>query len=284
MPSRTDAIARLLSPQADLGGLLAVAVIRDTRGIALGEAERFNCFPASPLCTVTWVAEGRLHRVDETGSIDSTPLPPMFVGGPYHRPLVSWSPGGVHAMTVAVFPDAWSRVTGVAAASLADRFDALDAVLAGEMLQIFRDVLDVDDFTAGFDRLQDRLRSCARAGAAGPSETPPPRLADWTQALAARAAGVGRPDSVRTAQRRVKAWTGQTLRELNLHARLESLLDAGGVRSRGLAEIAADAGYADQSHMGREVRRHTGQSPVRMRSLVKSDPRYWIYRALAARR
>ncbi|MCC2102287.1 MAG: AraC family transcriptional regulator [Hyphomicrobiales bacterium] len=105
------------------------------------------------------------------------------------------------------------------------------------------------------------------------------RLEDWTRSLAARA--FVRIGSSRQSQRRIKGWTGLSLRELRRYARVESLSRAG---KKKLAQTALDAGYADQSHMGREVRSVTGETPARIARLIETDERYWVYRLFAARR
>ena len=44
------------------------------------------------------------------------------------------------------------------------------------------------------------------------------------------------------------------------------------------ADVAADTGYADQSHLCRETRRVTGFPPEELRRLIHEDERFWIYR------
>jgi len=45
------------------------------------------------------------------------------------------------------------------------------------------------------------------------------------------------------------------------------------------ANIAAEAGYADQSHFCRELRRHTGFSPQQLWRLVPQEEDLWVYKA-----
>lgn len=47
-----------------------------------------------------------------------------------------------------------------------------------------------------------------------------------------------------------------------------------------LAGLAGDLGFADQSHMGREVRRLTGLSPARLNGLIATHEAFWFYRLL----
>jgi AraC-like DNA-binding protein len=283
-PDRTDSHAYLILPRTSLSSLLFAAIVRDTRGVQLTADEQFNFFPASPLCAVTWVREGSIHLVDAAGTIDLVPLPKIFATGPCSRPLVSWSASPVYAMSVGIYPDAWGVLTGVDATGLSDRSRRLDEVLAGDLLEIFNAIAETDDFRAGFDLIQARLEGLWWE--VRPKHFAPwLRLENWTRALAARAVVSGTGHSARQIQRRIRSWTGHSLRELRLHARVEGLFARS--RSAGqnvsLAEVAADAGYADQSHMGREVRRITGVSPARMKGLIRTDKRYWFYRLLGKR-
>ena len=47
-----------------------------------------------------------------------------------------------------------------------------------------------------------------------------------------------------------------------------------------LATLASEAGFSDQSHMGREIRRITGLSPGRFDKLLAHDEAFWFYRLL----
>ena len=143
---------------------------------------------------------------------------------------------------------------------------------------------DSDDFQSASVLLQARLESFWRH--------PRPnhramiaRLEDRTRALAARAAIDGAGSSLRQIRRRIGSSTSQSLRNLRLHARTEKLFtripSAG--HNTGLTEIAAEQGYADQSHMGREVRRITGASPARIEELIQTDIRDWFYRLFRRR-
>src|SRR5262249_3141917 len=65
-------------------------------------------------------------------------------------------------------------------------------------------------------------------------------------------------------------------------ARVEDalLLAAHSTQSRvNWASIAADAGYADQSHLCRELRRYTGFSPRQLSRCVPNQEDLWVYQA-----
>lgn len=102
--------SRLLLPSPDLAGCVFAAIERDTRGIALSRQDRFNHFPASPLIALTLVLEGTLNFVQSDGT--AVAMPSLFVAGAQNTPSVSFSDGPVHVLTIAIFPDAWMRLTG----------------------------------------------------------------------------------------------------------------------------------------------------------------------------
>src|SRR5215475_4364390 len=45
------------------------------------------------------------------------------------------------------------------------------------------------------------------------------------------------------------------------------------------ASIAAEAGYADQSHLCRELRRYTGFSPQQLWRCLPNEEDLWVYKA-----
>jgi AraC-like DNA-binding protein len=64
--------------------------------------------------------------------------------------------------------------------------------------------------------------------------------------------------------------TGVTLRRYRIRLRTVAALDAlADDRSRGLAAIAAELGFADQAHLTRTLREETGQPPGRLRALLR---------------
>jgi AraC-like DNA-binding protein len=81
----------------------------------------------------------------------------------------------------------------------------------------------------------------------------------------------------------VKRWAGLPLRELRGMARSEqAFFDAvvakaqtGSIR---WADVAADNGYADQSHLCRATRRITGFSPETLREGIEREEAFWAYR------
>ena len=277
-------VARLRLPRPALGACIYLGVERDTRALNLSDAQRFNHYPATPLPTVSWVFEGQLHLVDmgPSGSITfSAVLPALTFSGPRPRPTSSWSPGPVHAMTVAFYPDALHRLFKIRAHEFIGQTVPLGCLLEGSLLDRFIEVGRAGGMDP-FVQLEETLRAMWH-DASGAAALP--TLRAWVQSMAVRAAFTRPGAGLRRAQRRFKDWTGHSHRDLQLYVRTERAMVGAtlesGPQSPNLASVAAEAGYADQSHLGREVRRVTGWSPGRLGELMKTEEPFWFYRLLS---
>ena len=279
-----------MPPRASLAGCLFGAIVRDTRHLSLDDAHRFNFFPASPLCTLSWFFEGASHLASFAGdgsiAIDEAPAQTAFIAGPQRRPMISWNPGAVHAMTVAFYPDAWNALFEGDVGAYVDRTAPFDEVARGPMLDFLRGVMQHGDAEERFRRLEDGLEPIWRQARPAGRATAH-WLHDWTRALALRAATSTAGQSARQIQRRIKSWTGLNRRELDALARTEQLFAAAAQLpspdTADLAQLAAATGFADQSHMGRHVRRVTGFSPSRLGGVIRSQEPFWCYRLLGER-
>jgi len=267
--------SKLLLPPPALSGCVFAAIVRDTRGIELTAQDRLNFFPASPLVSVTYVAVGDIRLLPPGGSVDAAqtiqPQPRVFVVAPNEQPTVSWSEGPVLAISLGIYPDAWAQLQGNCDLPelLQRAFAACDDVEAGwvsfcsGLTPIWHDTRDTSAFQAG-------VRT--------------PQIADWARALIAKAALSGTGRSIRSLERRLKRWSGLTQQTLAFYAAFENLHHHWvHAKDASLAELATAAGYADQSHMGRAVRRATGFSPARLNHLIQTEEAFWCYRLLSER-
>jgi len=283
----TDTLARLIAPRFSLAGCIFAAIIRDTRSKSLSEADRYNFFPASPLCAVSWFFEGESRLIVDgwpPGSSALGRLPRFSISGPQSRPMLSWNPGPVFAMTVGFYPDAWQLLTGRSVEAIFDQSIAARLAVDGRMATLLESVFgSPGDAQSRFDGLQDALEPVWAA--VRPAGFPAShRLQDWTRSVARRAVVSRFGQSARQAQRRIKSLTGATRRSLDGFANVEALYERY-LQSpeRRLADIAADHGFADQSHMGREVRRVTGLSPARLNAVIATAEPFWVYRLFGER-
>lgn len=259
--------------------------MRDTRGLKLSDDERINYFPASPLVTVTWVIKGNTQIDTDGNSIErakvSEPLPEITVSGPRSGPFVSWNPGPVFAISIGFFPDAWMRLTGLEPTKLLDKtlteipiqisnlLHPQPSSTAEEMWEDFQSTLSPQWANARPSQHSTQLRG---------------RLSDWSRALIVRSVMSGPGKTARAIQRRLKRWSGQSRRSLEFFAQIEEMhrlaVEQDAPNS---AELALDAGFSDQSHMGRALRKATGFSPVRLNERVQSEEAFWCYRLLGER-
>lgn len=281
-----EPVSRLWLPSPALAGCIFAAFERDTRGVALSDAERLNFYPASPLAMVSWIFEGTLHTVaggDETPvPALAPPLSRLVFSGPQRHPLASWSPGAVHALSVVFYPDQLERLLGVSLASYVDRVLPAEAVIPEPILGLFTACFDAASADGAYLALETgigtRWQNALRSVGAGI------RAEQWIRALVARATLSKTGGSVRQIQRRIKRWTGRNQRELHLFSRVEEAFVLAGRQRRDgsldLAGVACSSGFTDQSHMGRAVRRMTGFSPGHFSARIETDEAFWFYRLL----
>jgi len=277
-------VSKLHFPQSNMRGCIFWGVERDTRGIALSDAQRFNYYPASPLPTISWTFQGVLRMVLDPYSASTPemgpPLPRVLFAGPHTRPSASWSAGEVHAMSVTLLPETLHRLFGVRMESLVDKILPLESVVTGPLL----DKLQVIAPSPVGDTFQCIEKVFEPHWKSAVGEDSMPTIHGWISSLAQRAAfselGIG----VRQLQRKLKQLTGQSQRDLQIYARTEKamicLADLNEDSPVELADLAAEAGFSDQSHMGREIRRVSGMSPGQLEALMRTDEAFWFYRLL----
>lgn len=272
----------LIQPHAELADCVRGYVVRSTVGADLHAHERHNFFPAALNCSISWTIEGETHMVRMGDQFISSPAPsPIMFSGPQTVPSETRNPGPVHFFLCMLLPDAVRALTGIDVQAHTNRHSPLHAVLddewkaVSEAIQTARDDAERVQWIEAF--LLPRWQQ-VRAGALrrGPEER------DWMQGLALRAAASGHGRSLRQTERRVKTWTGQTLRQLQRLHRGEALF----VRARQAqlegalkwADLAAAHGYADQSHLCRDFRKLSGLRLTQVFGAMRSDERFWIFR------
>jgi|JI10StandDraft_1071094.scaffolds.fasta_scaffold03139_10 AraC-like DNA-binding protein len=285
-----EARSEVLWPDRDLAGCLFCTIVRDTRGASLEHAQRFNFFPASPLASVTWLLEGQCHWIERPEHMErpweGPQLQTIAFSGAQLGSLVSWNPGRTLVVTVAFYPDAFSAMTGIDLTPLTDVLLDAEAVLPDSMLACCNTFLS-DALSVGVEpalrTLQNQIREkWENVGSGRPAKQM--RLQAWSDDLLKRATDAGDGRSDRQIARRIKTWTGVSQRDLNNLSRVEALygtiLKAGKDRATTWADIADEAGYADQAHMVRRLRQHTGFTPEELRTRVPKDEALWAYRLL----
>ncbi len=282
--------SRIVWPRSALAGCIFCAIVRDTRGVALSQAERFNFFPASPLSCVTWVFSGGWYLIEGPDQfkqpLTGRNLPDIAFSGGQLGPIVSWNPGETYAVTLAFYPDAFSQMTGLDLSLYTGRMVPAVDVLPQRILEPCREFFDGgrhNDFEDSYSDLEGEIENIWSG--VRPNGAKPVRwLEDWTRSLVVRAALSAPGRSSRQIARRVKSWTGVSKRDLKglghteqLYAKIHEALQEGDVD---WANLAAASGFSDQAHMIRRMRQHTGFTPEQLRHGAENDEALWAYRLL----
>lgn len=284
------AVNRLWTPRLSLSACTRGVMLRDTRGLALTPAQRLTYYPASPLCAIHCVFEGAAVLLrggfpDRPARLDDPrePLPAgLVLVGPHTQPTACWNPGPVHVLTLVLMPDALQLLTGQDPAPLVNRVTDARALLPADWQSMFDRLAALPDDDARVQHLQDFLDP--RWQAVRPKQAlQGHRYADWAQGLALRAAQSSAGRSLRQVERRIKAWAGQSMRELQSLSRIErAFFSVAATKDDGSrvrwADVAADTGFADQSHLSRASRRVTGFAPEELRRRIRDEEPFWLYR------
>lgn len=273
--------AQMLFPPVELASCVAFAIVRDTRGRALSRADRLNYFPASPLVTLTVVLHGQIHMSSALCDLRmlsvSDPVARVFVTPPQPGPIVSWSPGAVRAVTIGFFPDAWRKLGGT--------LDATDLPFCmTSIVETFDSSNDVGIVWADFCGLLGEVWQAVKTDTTVSQWSGGTRLTDWVRHVLLHAAMSGPGRSARAMERRLKRRTGHSRQALEFFAQVDHLHGlAHSAKNETAAQIAHDAAFSDQAHMGRVVKRATGFSPVRLNKLIENEEAFWCYRLLGER-
>ncbi|WP_248747817.1 AraC family transcriptional regulator [Pseudomonas sp. MWU12-2037] len=286
----------LYAPHSALTGCIRAYLSRSTREIAaLTPEERRNHFPPTSTCVIVWVIRGQDSRVPDK----CTSLPVAF-SGPHTRPSFSDNGNEVHFFTLLIYPDAIQALTGLEIRPHINCYSPFASLFDSDWQDMAHAVLTAPDDGARVRLIEEFLgprwaaAQSATATQSHDSVTTVPsysaamarahRLADWSSDVALRATVQGRGQSERQVDRRIKSWTGQTLRQLRGLGRIEEVLLAANPVASGVApawsKLAADSGFSDQPHLCREFRRYTGFSPDELKRCLDHES-FWVYRIWA---
>ena len=277
MPATTS--ARLLAPRLSLASCVRAYVTRSTIGCTLLDDEaRHNRYPATPFCSICWQLHGSTRLVEQgTPAEHAMEVGQAVLVGPQSGPTVTCNPGPTAFFIVMFFPEALHALTGVNVAELVDRVCLADDVLSAEWNALPAALLAAADDEARVAALEafltPRWEALRRSG-----DVPTSVMGDYVRRLGAQAAAAGWGRGPRIVERRIRAWAGLPMRTLQRLGRAEHAFFAARDSSTALGYIAADNGYADQSHMTREAKAITGLSPTELKHALEQHESYWIYR------
>lgn len=274
-----------LPPPALQGALLAL-VGRDTSTLKLSSEQRLSHFPASPLVTLSWYAG--------MGSGLMTPGPQgplwqpfgshIMLSGSQSHPTISWAPTTGRGYMACFAADAAQALFGIELAAIQDRFIPASEILDARWTPLLESLLASSDH-ALLDVLESHLalRWQALQGRSSAHASLRQMGRHWMSRLAWKAQQWRSGASERQVERRIKSFSGRSLREWQSLVRTEGLFFAARERyEQGLpldwATLAQDEGFSDQAHMSRTAKRITGFAPGEFTQRFIEDESFWMYR------
>lgn len=271
---------RLAPPS--LAGALVALIGRDIGGLQLHSTQRLTHFPASPLVTISWFPDMDAGLVTPQGwqSFGAS----VVISGTQSSPLVTWTPAPGRGYMACFTADAAQALFDADLAAIQNRFVPVAQVLGEKWAPLWQDLLASDDrdVLAVLERgLAPRWQSLQGRASGTPSLRQVGR--HWVERLAWQAYSWRNQYSPRHVERRIKSFSGRSLREWQALTRTEGLFFAARDRHEAgqpldWATLALDEGFADQAHMSRTVKRITGFAPGEFAQRFIEDESFWMYR------
>jgi Helix-turn-helix domain len=283
--------AALYAPHPELAGCVRAFLSRSTTEAAqLTPEESCNHFPPTPTCVVLWVIRGHDSRVTIEAleqDPETEPMPVVF-SGPHSSPSYSQNSRDVHFFTMLIYPDALNALTGVSVEPHLGRYSSFWKLFDSHWQAMARAVFLAKNDAERVQLINEFLRP--RWEVVNPKAPVELTLkhadsvaqfSSWSKRVAFSASHRVKNVSERQADRRIKSWTGQNLRQLLLLSRMEAALLVVNKRenasSSNWLKLAIDNGFSDQAHMCREFKRHFGIQPRKIRSSMQNESA-WVLR------
>lgn len=274
-----------LAPAALQGALVAL-VARDTGALPLTSAQRLTHFPASPLVSISWFSGLDVGLVERRGGVPAwQPFGArVVISGSQSHPLATWAPGPASGYMACFSADAAQALFDLDLGAIQDRFLPAEQVLDASWSPLWDALLASEDeavMTVLEQHLAPRWQALQGRASAQPSLR---QLGShWVTRLAWQAQQWRQMHSARHVERRIKSFSGRSLREWQALVRTEGLFFAARDRHDTgqpfeWAALAQDHGFADQAHMNRTAKRITGFAPGEFASRFMEDESFWLYR------
>jgi len=282
-----DPHARLYLAPPALQGVIVAVICRDTRGLALDDWQLLSHFPASPLLCLSCFQDVAVGLVERTpgGSCWRPFSSSVVFSGSQSRPLVSWAPGAGRGVMVCFTADVGRALSGLDPALIHDRFVEARDVLGAEWRPFFKALRKADDDAATLAVLERYLAAPWQAlqGGVKPLSSLRRLGRHWVERLTWQAHTWRRTQSTRQVERRIRDYSGRSLREWQSLVQTEGLFFAARDRHEAgkpfdWASLAQEEGFADQPHMSRAAKRITGFAPTEFARRFVEDESFWLYR------
>lgn len=278
--------SRLYPAPPALQDAIVAVLCRDTSGFALTDAQRLSHFPASPLVCLSWFDGVDAGIVEtEAGNVIWRPYDtPFTLSGSQARPMVSWARKDGRGGMVCFEAEAARALFDIDLRTIQDRIVPAEPLL-GQRWRPFLDALLAADSDAMSLSVLERHLAAPWRTLNGRGSALSLREAGryWVGRLAWQAHEWRRTYGSRQVERRIKAYSGRSLREWQSLVKTESLFFSARDRfetgeTLDWAALAHDEGFADQAHLSRAVKRTTGFSPSEFTQRFIEDESFWAYR------
>jgi AraC-like DNA-binding protein len=285
IPNCVPAQSLRLAPTALQDALIAL-VARDTSTLPLSSAQRLSHFPASPLVSISW-----FHGMDAGLVVQGDDGPcwqpfgaQVVISGSHAHPVVSWAPTTGKGYIACFLADAAQRLFDVDLAAIQDRFVPVREVIGDTWTPLWDALLSSEEAALPAvleSHLARRWQALQGRASAQPSLRQLGR--HWVERLGWKAQEWRRMHSPRHVERRIKSYSGRSLREWQSLVRTEGLFFAARDRYEAgqafdWAGLAQEEGFADQAHMSRAAKRITGFAPSEFAQRFIEDESFWLYR------
>lgn len=281
-PRAAAAAQSLQLAPPSLNGALVALIGRDIGGLNLHSTQRLTHFPASPLVTISWFPDMDAGLVTSQGwqSFGA----PVVTSGTQSAPTVSWTPAPGRGHMACFTADAAQALFDIDLAAIQNRFVPVAQALDARWAPLWHDLLTSRDqhVMAVLERhLAPRWQALQGRASGTPSLRQVGR--HWVARLTWQAYNWRNQHSPRHVERRIKSFSGRSLREWQALTRTEGLFFAARDRHAAgqpldWATLALDEGFADQAHMSRTVKRITGFAPGEFAQRFIEDESFWMYR------
>ena len=273
----------------NLGCDAIVAVVsRDTSGVTLSDAQRLSHFPASPLICLSWYSTRGIGTIagQKKGIAWRQFDENILFSGSQSTPTVSWFPRGVRGGMMYFTVSTAQQLFNIDVTAIQDRSVCARQLLGATWLDMLDQLAASKDDATMLDIIKHHVLPRWSSTHHTSNSVQGVRYAGrrWVDGLVAKATLWQSSRSLRQVERRVKAMSGRSLREWQVLVSTEKAFfeaakdDPDALNSLDWAALALDAGFADQAHLSRAVKRITGFPPAEFARRFVEDESLWIYR------
>jgi AraC-like DNA-binding protein len=247
----------------------------------LSGPQRLNHFPTSSFATISWMLHGESRLVRRGDTACDQLVSSVLFAGPNTLPVVTYNPGPVDVFFLILQPAALHLLTGIDIATYTDCLTPFEQVFDSAWQKMAEQVQHAPTHQHRITLIETFVGALWSAAL-----TRNGMRANWfhncLNGFAIRVLSSDFACGARQLERRLKTWTGLSLAQLR---RMKRVQDSPQIVRKALessefswANVAADLGFADQSHYCRESRKLTGLSPNELIQCILNEESFWVYR------